>query len=354
MSNRIISVIAALNVACVLSLTAKAVGDLFSFGRFEFEVIDEDVKEVRVTSFTPVGLSPQVCYIPSQVTYGGKTWTVVEIGQNALHDEYSEIFIPNTIREIKSQNITKVSGGLLIIEENDPLTNPTTLRIANGVFAGYDPYFADILFKKTFDIQFSKIYLGRECEIIPPDYYAGENFFVMANQDRLEELVVGKNVKDFSNFLVYNENRYFYHISRVILYCKDPPVFPYTLFIPCQNSTDYSLGARMLTTFYVPIGSLLRYKQMKNPVTGSLTWGSYMIYGFNSYDGDTEALDLNQDGEVNVGDVSEAYSAILENGDYLYYDINGDNEVNVGDVSRLYDGIMNVSSGLYDPERWWE
>ncbi len=46
--------------------------------------------------------------------------------------------------------------------------------------------------------------------------------------------------------------------------------------------------------------------------------------------------DLNGDGYVNTGDVSELYSALLEGVTNRLYDLNGDGSVNTGDVSFLY------------------
>ena len=50
--------------------------------------------------------------------------------------------------------------------------------------------------------------------------------------------------------------------------------------------------------------------------------------------------DLNNDGSVNVGDVSELYSATLAGSTDSLYDLNNDGSVNVGDVSSLYRLIL--------------
>ena len=53
--------------------------------------------------------------------------------------------------------------------------------------------------------------------------------------------------------------------------------------------------------------------------------------------------DVNGDGEVNVGDVSAVYTAILDNTapEMAHADVNVDGQVNVGDVSAVYDFILN-------------
>ncbi len=51
--------------------------------------------------------------------------------------------------------------------------------------------------------------------------------------------------------------------------------------------------------------------------------------------------DLNHDGQVNVGDVTALYVALLAGGTDPEYDINGDGSVNTGDVSAIYLIILN-------------
>lgn len=50
--------------------------------------------------------------------------------------------------------------------------------------------------------------------------------------------------------------------------------------------------------------------------------------------------DLNEDGSVNTGDVSELYMALLNGWTDAKYDLNGDGNVNSGDVSELYKIIL--------------
>ncbi len=54
----------------------------------------------------------------------------------------------------------------------------------------------------------------------------------------------------------------------------------------------------------------------------------------------TKQGDLNGDGNVNAGDISELYTAILSGKSDLKYDLNGDGNVNAGDISELYDIII--------------
>lgn len=50
--------------------------------------------------------------------------------------------------------------------------------------------------------------------------------------------------------------------------------------------------------------------------------------------------DINGDGQVNTGDVSELYKALLSGSTDSKYDLNGDGSVNTGDVSALYKIIL--------------
>ena len=56
--------------------------------------------------------------------------------------------------------------------------------------------------------------------------------------------------------------------------------------------------------------------------------------------------DINYDGQVNTGDVSELYVGLLNGLTASKYDINGDGQVNTGDVSELYKIILGTSDVL--------
>ncbi len=51
--------------------------------------------------------------------------------------------------------------------------------------------------------------------------------------------------------------------------------------------------------------------------------------------------DLNGDGIVNAGDISEQYSAILRGDSDPAFDVNGDGSINAGDISEIYRVILN-------------
>lgn len=78
-------------------------------------------------------------------------------------------------------------------------------------------------------------------------------------------------------------------------------------------------------------------KRLRNLLTLFALAAMTTVVALNAY----ARGDLNDDSQVNVGDVSALYSAILSGNATADFDINGDGQVNAGDVSELYDIILN-------------
>lgn len=78
-------------------------------------------------------------------------------------------------------------------------------------------------------------------------------------------------------------------------------------------------------------------KRLRNLLTLFALAAMTTVVALNAY----ARGDLNDDSQVNVGDVSALYSAILAGNASTDFDINGDGQVNAGDVSELYDIILN-------------
>ncbi len=91
--------------------------------------------------------------------------------------------------------------------------------------------------------------------------------------------------------------------------------------IECKSAFNSSLTA------YVPSRHVSEYRKADG-------WKSYAIAPWDPFPGD-----LNEDYEVNSGDVSALYNVILSGG--TDYDLNGDGTVNAGDISTLYQLILN-------------
>lgn len=87
-------------------------------------------------------------------------------------------------------------------------------------------------------------------------------------------------------------------------------------------------------TLYVPIGCERLYWVANN-------WDHFVnIVEYDFGNTGSKYGDLNGDNEVNAGDVSELYSAILQGVTDSAYDLNGDGEVNAGDTSILYQMVL--------------
>ena len=91
--------IALINFTLVLALSASA----FSSGKFNFTIVGENEVEIaRPNDTSEDGGYKDVIDLPSSVSYGGKTYTVVGIGERAF--QYAEIvgmiYLPSTYRYI--------------------------------------------------------------------------------------------------------------------------------------------------------------------------------------------------------------------------------------------------------------
>lgn len=84
-------------------------------------------------------------------------------------------------------------------------------------------------------------------------------------------------------------------------------------------------------TLFVPKGTAERYRAIDH-------WQVFPT--IREIDYDNLRGDLNGDYEVNTGDISILYSAILNGDTSSFYDLNGDGSVNTGDISALYSIIL--------------
>ena len=85
------------------------------------------------------------------------------------------------------------------------------------------------------------------------------------------------------------------------------------------------------------------FSNNKSPQTSDLVFVNGGVYNENGLTDYVIAVtgDLNGDGNVNTGDISTLYQAILSGSTDSKFDINGDGSVNVGDVGALYSIILN-------------
>ena len=117
-------------------------------------------------------------------------------------------------------------------------------------------------------------------------------------------------------------------------------------FWDCSNLTDIksypdptkvTLGS---SVFYnVPNSCTLHVlPQYLSAYKAADQWKEFNIVGDLT---DSTPGDLNGDGSVNAGDVSEQYSAILRGDNNPAFDVNGDGSINAGDISEIYRVILN-------------
>ena len=108
-----------------------------------------------------------------------------------------------------------------------------------------------------------------------------------------------------------------------------------------KQASEIKIGSKLLTdgnTYYAR--ALVSYLNE----AGDLLRTAYCEPISFVYSSDTEPVaprgDLNGDGQVNTGDVSALYQALLNGSTDSLYDLNGDGSVNAGDVSTLYGIIL--------------
>lgn len=116
--------------------------------------------------------------------------------------------------------------------------------------------------------------------------------------------------------------------------CFDIPSYDYDTNRAGVN-TMFDLGDALSTCeLHVPVG-------MKDTFYNTPHWNRF------EYDNIIDDLivagpngDINGDGNINTGDVSALYAALLAGSTDSKYDLNGDGNVNTGDISALYAIIL--------------
>ena len=56
---------------------------------------------------------------------------------------------------------------------------------------------------------------------------------------------------------------------------------------------------------------------------------------------DAWASDVNNDGEVNIGDINSLVNAIMDGDSNEAYDVNGDGEINIADINVIVQTILD-------------
>ncbi|MBR1803840.1 MAG: leucine-rich repeat protein [Muribaculaceae bacterium] len=175
-------------LAAAASLCASA----FTSGGYNFTIVsDNEVEIARPTDTSEEGAYHDVISFPASVTYGGKTYTVVGIGERAF--QYAEIAgspsMPSSYRYVRDFAFFQAYGVAVKL-------GPNVTELGMGVFAGNQ--FANFLCDLN-NPKYSLIY--------PADMPEGETWVggVLATKDKETIVAFPGNKKD-GNYYIYTYN----------------------------------------------------------------------------------------------------------------------------------------------------
>ena len=139
----------------------------------------------------------------------------------------------------------------------------------------------------------------------------------------LTNLTIGNSVASIENSAFSCSN-----LTSVTCLASTPPVLTFNNFGVPFNMETYTTG-----TLYVPYGSVSAYSESNG-------WDRFVnIRGLGDLDGD---------GELNVGDVTNLIDEILAGNvnyeDNPAADVNGDGEISIADITDLIDQLLNASN----------
>ena len=153
------------------------------------------------------------------------------------------------------------------------------------------------------------------------DAYVGRDFTLAQNayspfysHQQLADLTIGSKVTRLIEYQFYNCRK----LTNVTANAVEPPV--------CAANSFASVNTSVIP-LTVPAASKSKYME-------ALVWKDFF------FESDFIPGDVNGDGQVNAGDVSSVYEAILAGIYTEAADVNNDGQVNAGDVSALYSIIL--------------
>ena len=272
------------------------------------------INTVSVAKYTNPGSSDPVT-IPATVTYGGKSYYVTCIDENAFSGLLTGMVIPNTVLEIRDQafmGCTKMSSLSL---GNSVVT--IGVRAFNQCFSLTSVELPESL-TSIGDEAFYACYLTN---VTIPDNVVtiGRNAF---NGPSMQEVTIGKSVQQIGEYAFSGSSQ----LLTVTCLATTPPFIYGGTF----NGTTFYFG-----TLYVPADVVYDYKNAD-------IWRN-----FEHIEGLTETLrgDVNGDGQVKIGDVTALISFLLS-GDasginLQAADCNGDGQVKIGDVTALISLLLS-------------
>ena len=236
---------------------------------------------------------------------------VIETATNRLVFGTKNTVVPNTVIAIGSNAF---SGHI----------NLTSIQIPNSVTTIENGAFYSCKGLTEFTIPASVQSLGRNAfrlcagltSMTVPANVTTLGDGVFSNCIKLKTVILGNGIDSIGKEAFDNDKA----LEHITCQMPDPTAIAYGTDIFKSVSTTKC----RLT---VPAGTLEAYAAQE-------PWSAFVNVD-QYYNGD-----LNGDGNVNTGDVSALYRAILNGSTDALYDINGDGNVNTGDVSLLYSLIL--------------
>ena len=250
--------------------------------------------------------------IPETVTYNGVTYTVTQIGYSAFRNcaSLTSVTMPNTIQTI----------GNYAFYHCDALT---AVDIPNSVTTiGNNAFW---------------LCLSLE-EAIIPNSVTTIGSMAFRNCTAMKRVVIGENVTSIgSTCFIYNPN-----ITEVICLAATPP----TLNDPESGSmTTFQTAVYTNAVLRVPYGSHEAYRNDAN-------WGKFVNIVSEDVIGSGLQGDVNDDGNVNIKDVTDLINYLLTDDasgiNLSSADVNGNGSVNISDVTELIN-ILLTDTGSGTP-----
>ncbi|MBQ8715805.1 MAG: leucine-rich repeat protein [Prevotella sp.] len=279
-------------------------------------------------------------YVPASVTYGGKAYTVIGIGEKAFYfSRITSLSMANTITYIAKyacmgcSQLRKVSISSSVLDIGDGALQSgdklETVTIEDGdellVYKGdYLSYFY------AFPSKIKTLYIGRN---FTPDLFSvacgnvtdltiGDQVttFEITNFPSLRRLTIGTGLKNIPYMETGN------YLTKITVKSEIP-----------QSCGGFNNRTYTNATLYVPRGSLESYRNTE-------VWSNF--WAIEEYALPTVIPgDANDDGKVNVTDIVEMVNSILGNpSDKFIFeaaDVNEDGLVNVTDIVSVVNIILS-------------
>lgn len=296
----------------------------------------------NLTGITVLRLPSTLGYIGNNAFSGCTSMTYVNlprnlksIGSEAFSNctNLTEISFPNTLLSVGQNAFNGTSwlnyqpdgvvyAGPVVLKYNGSIPADKTLTIEEGATA-----IADYAFASS---GFNKVVLPNSLTRI------GYGSF---RESQLQEINIPESVTSIANGAFMQIPS----LHRVDAYVDPTAVTmgndPLTLIAPTPTYGD-RLTTSMVFSSYVDDRELHVLPGREYSFSKSLCWALFRNIIGDLENGSGTTGDLNDDGQVNTGDVSELYRAILNGMTDSKYDINGDGSVNTGDVSALYSILL--------------